>query len=317
MKNFFKILCTLLCVSFSTVNAQEIIIPNTDLSYEKVIKKPNAKVLLVEETGNGQLIRIGRYNSLPSAGQVSQVAEDFIVPTGERWDIDSFTVRMAVRFLSGVEADRYTILFYEDNNGVPGSVKFTLATQGNFGIPGNLVFFNLRIDVDETVLQFTEGKYWVSIVPIYETASPSSNGMALDGGETITSGGPALFRDSIPANLSSVSDWTTFSPNGNPLAFAFSFRGDVVNLTGVSELVYENGSIEAYPNPAENQITFSTQKPNGKVSIYDATGKIIDIVSISSNKTIHNIDEYENGIYFYQLVSVKQELVGSGKFIVR
>ena len=83
------------------------------------------------------------------------------------------------------------------------------------------------------------------------------------------------------------------------------------NLTG-------SFAINVYPNPAVNQITFSTTvKSESDLLISDAAGRQIENLKIEKGirQLQLNIEGYENGIYFYALKNA-EGLVARGTFSI-
>lgn len=74
-----------------------------------------------------------------------------------------------------------------------------------------------------------------------------------------------------------------------------------------------------YPNPARDFITFELDKNienNSKLIIYSFTGRKMTEVQISNLRITVNLGEYYRGLYLFQLVSPKGQVLESGKFQV-
>lgn len=97
------------------------------------------------------------------------------------------------------------------------------------------------------------------------------------------------------------------STQGNNLCFTPSSGG-----VGIVE--YNNASlVNVYPNPAFNVVTFSTVK-SGNITVTDISGKIIETLVITGEKTSLDMSNYETGIYFYQVKDENNRVI-SGKLI--
>ncbi|WP_157760717.1 T9SS type A sorting domain-containing protein [Chitinophaga caeni] len=82
---------------------------------------------------------------------------------------------------------------------------------------------------------------------------------------------------------------------------------------GVSKVV------KLYPNPATTKINFEILHSNDKVYeiiVYNFLGKKMDHLKNVGVRTVLNLDNYYSGIYIYQLIDNKGNVVESGKFNV-
>ena len=72
--------------------------------------------------------------------------------------------------------------------------------------------------------------------------------------------------------------------------------------TGISELQNFESSICIFPNPAYDvlNISFAQQILPINISIIDMNGKILNGVNINKNKTLIDVRDFKNGIYFIQ-----------------
>ncbi len=73
---------------------------------------------------------------------------------------------------------------------------------------------------------------------------------------------------------------------------------------GINTPAFSENDINAYPNPASDNITITFPSSNdGSLSIYDMTGKVIFTTNIEANTTSYNMNlsEFKTGIYFYEL----------------
>ncbi len=78
----------------------------------------------------------------------------------------------------------------------------------------------------------------------------------------------------------------------------------------------ERGTLEVFPNPANNTITVVIEKTvllNAKITITDAPGKIIQEQEVMQNQTQINITSLHAGIYFIHLLTKEKSY--SAKFV--
>ena len=101
-------------------------------------------------------------------GEPTMSADDFTVPAGEEWTIETL---MARGFLSvgAPEPQGFGYSIYRDNNGEPG----TLVTEAN--ITGSFDVENVEINL-ATPVTLEEGKYWLGIYAYYATATGTTEG---------------------------------------------------------------------------------------------------------------------------------------------
>ena len=74
-----------------------------------------------------------------------------------------------------------------------------------------------------------------------------------------------------------------------------------------------------YPNPARDFITFEfegTVENNSRLVIYSFTGTKMTEIQISNLKKTINLSDYYRGLYLFQLISPKGQILESGKFQV-
>ena len=77
--------------------------------------------------------------------------------------------------------------------------------------------------------------------------------------------------------------------------------------------------IKSYPNPATSFITFDLQKSYDKgfdIQVFNFLGKMIFEQKNIAPKTTINLNEYNRGVYIYQLRDRDGKIIESGKFQV-
>jgi len=75
--------------------------------------------------------------------------------------------------------------------------------------------------------------------------------------------------------------------------------------------------VKFYPNPATSFITFDLQKSNEKgydIQVYNFLGKVVYEQKNISPRTTINLNEYNRGVYIYQLRERDGKIIESGKF---
>ncbi|WP_447642701.1 MULTISPECIES: T9SS type A sorting domain-containing protein [Chitinophagaceae] len=93
-----------------------------------------------------------------------------------------------------------------------------------------------------------------------------------------------------------------------------------IDYVGYDLGVTENKLISKYyPNPARDYITFEFDKKienNCTLVIYSFTGRKMGETQVSNLKITVNLSEYFRGLYMFQLISPKGQVLESGKFQV-
>ena len=80
--------------------------------------------------------------------------------------------------------------------------------------------------------------------------------------------------------------------------------------------VNEIDVISLYPNPASLSATINIGNNNAEsINIIDMTGRIVESITVTSNKETFDVSNYNNGVYFYQVIS-KGVAIKTEKFIV-
>ena len=86
----------------------------------------------------------------------SDLADDFVVPTGETWNVQSIDAD-GVYFPFDGPANSFNVFFYADNAGLPGTQVYSAMNQP-FSVVGTTFSVNLP-----SMAVLTEGTYWVEI----------------------------------------------------------------------------------------------------------------------------------------------------------
>lgn len=77
--------------------------------------------------------------------------------------------------------------------------------------------------------------------------------------------------------------------------------------------------VKFYPNPATSFVTFDLQKSNEKgydIQVYNFLGKVVYEQKNIAPRTTINLNEFNRGMYIYQLRERDGKIVESGKFQV-
>jgi len=77
--------------------------------------------------------------------------------------------------------------------------------------------------------------------------------------------------------------------------------------------------VRFYPNPATTTITFDIQRNYEKgyqIQVYSFIGKMVYESKNVSNRTVINLNDYNRGVYVFQLRDANGKILESGKFQV-
>ena len=76
-------------------------------------------------------------------------------------------------------------------------------------------------------------------------------------------------------------------------------------------------SFNAYPNPASSAITiFAKTETKASINVFDLTGRNIGTFDMDSYKKVINLDNFENGLYIYNVIDSNKKVLHTGKFSV-
>lgn len=112
----------------------------------------------------------GKWKALAAGSQLTNCADDFTVPAGEVWTIDSVYFNGFTSTGGVPDPERFGIIIYEDNAGQPGTEVY----NEEMGITSGT--FPDSNYVPTTGLVLSEGTYWLSAVGVYDTATGLATG---------------------------------------------------------------------------------------------------------------------------------------------
>lgn len=107
-------------------------------------------------------------NDDPNGGKSCIAADDFEIPTGEVWTID--TIRTYLYWYKRA-ADRYQICIWPDNNNLPDDNNVLYDFTFEVTLPNELTLYSINLDVTPASIGLSEGTYWFSVMGVYDTAS--------------------------------------------------------------------------------------------------------------------------------------------------
>ena len=137
--------------SHPMVSSGAIEVPATVPAFPK-----NPQVVLYDQYDNASAIGTfsSTFTDFPDFS--SDLADDFVVPTGQTWNVQSIDADGAY-FLFNGPANSFNVFFYADNAGLPGAQVYS-ATNQPFSVVGTTFSVTLP-----SIAVLTEGTYWVEI----------------------------------------------------------------------------------------------------------------------------------------------------------
>ncbi len=85
---------------------------------------------------------------------------------------------------------------------------------------------------------------------------------------------------------------------------------------GVNEVAKAKSNVTLFPNPATDKINIAGVSQESLLLIFDQNGKMIEQTTLKKNNNSLNTVNYNNGLYFYNIVPVNGSAVTKGKFVI-
>jgi ABC-type metal ion transport system substrate-binding protein len=100
--------------------------------------------------------------------------------------------------------------------------------------------------------------------------------------------------------------------------FAFATSFIVANKNDINDVQIR--TVQCYPNPATSFVNFefaaNTEKQNYTLAIYSFIGNKISESAITTSKITVTLENYQRGLYVFQLKNKVGQIIESGKFQV-
>lgn len=116
-----------------------------------------------------------------------------------------------------------------------------------------------------------------------------------------------------------ISEFPVFIKQGSALLPVLD--SVVHSVTGISRLNFENKSIQVFPTPANNTISFSglnfIPAPSYQLQLADITGRVLLSTKLTSATASVDVSQLASGTYFYRIVQSATGSAFSGKVIVQ
>lgn len=150
------------------------------------------------------------------------------------------------------------------------------------------------------------------------TAVEQSSAYTLATGDSVW----VLIPNSPEADTSYMYRWLS-NEHSYAVAEVYANPGDTLyyatyltsTLVGVNEHAKNSNTVSVFPSPASDKVSFKGIDSDAYLIIFDVNGKLVEKVSLRKNTTI-NVSNYNNGVYFYNVVPLNGSAVSKGKFVV-
>jgi len=147
---------------------------------------------------------------------------------------------------------------------------------------------------------------------IYRTGATTSNYSI----NHITMSYNPLYVSVVPDTQMIYCSSSRYRTVGSKIGSAFYVDAFCWDCTlGINQL-NENASISVYPNPASNEINFSSTVNANYIEIYDITSRKFGIYPMQNNKVQIQTETFPLGLYIYDVLNEKKEVISRGKFEV-
>lgn len=108
-----------------------------------------------------------------------------------------------------------------------------------------------------------------------------------------------------------------YSPDGTNATFN-SFSAAIYNLfNSISEAAKAAATVKVYPNPAVSILNIDLDYEKEKIiNIFDITGKVVQTLRSSANRTDIDVSMFNKGMYLYEIRTAGNDMIKSGRFNV-
>jgi S-layer homology domain len=200
----------------------------------------------------------------------SDAADDFVIPSGQAWVINSVTMNGQYTGTGG-PAPAVNLTIFADSGGVPGTAACTYPLQTPADSSGTFTF------TLPSSCTLSEGTYWLDVQAVLNFLPGTTEWKAEV--RSVQSNSPALWRNPGNGFGFGCSDWsnmqTCLSAPGPDLMFSLS--GALVIVTPVALLVDESGTgnLDGVLEMGET-VTISPSWANGTADAFTLQGLVTD-----------------------------------------
>ena len=183
-----------------------------------------------------------------------------------------------------------------------------IASDDGAGITGNVI---VRLLVSDPCADVS-----IDVTGSVDINTISAEVSGVDGDYTVSWSGPGNVspEDSLTVVADSIGTYTVVVTDTIGCTGTASFEVEgIANLSNLEA----NNNINVYPNPAKTLINFDVAGADAKnIYVFDATGKAITTLNVTSDVVTYNVEGLETGMYMYHITSQDGTLIGSSRFVV-
>ncbi len=234
-------------------------------------------------------------------------ADDFVIPTGETWEIATVFAHGAYT-TGGGPAASFDVVFYEDASGLPGAVAFADSAL----VPISVFDGDVAMDLSAPA-SLGEGTYWLSVVANMPFAP---DGQWFWRTATVVTGNPYAWED--PDGVIGITQCVTWQPGASvcgagggedpDLSFRISGNFPTAGEAG-SEFPSSVALGQNYPNPfsLSTSIPFEVSEiSHVRITGYDVLGReVAGVVSQTYAPGRYSVSfdaaNLPSGTYLYRL----------------
>jgi len=240
-----------------------------------------------------------KFGGLASGANIVECSDDFDVPTGNTWTVTSIYVNgtPSAQALT-TTIDSFAVNIYSDNSALPGTLlhkaSVALAMEGT------------NLDTAQTLalatpITLTPGKYWISVMAVYDTAT------GLSACRWNWKSGPNYIGDTCVLQTTTTFfgaafAWTRLWDLGVGVERSFYFTINGTTITGIDN--NNTNEISIYPNPSNGMLNI-TNAENANVVVYNLLGEVVANSNCNSAFSTVDLSNLSNGQYIVKVVSDK------------
>lgn len=223
----------------------------------------------------------------------------------------SYAIKLTTKTVFGITA-----------NGIASTG--TLITTPPYGVTGGIPFTG-RPDSITGWYKYTPQGADQGFIQLMLTGSSITDTIGFVKVETPNAAVTSFTYFSAPVTYYSSSNptnsiWILSSSRGdNPVVNSSIIVDDIAMVFNPTGLNHEmtNSSAKLLNNPAADKLYFSTDNQSYQLQLISVTGNTVLNRTLTSDNNAVGIDEVANGIYFYTITGMQNNLITSGKVIIR
>src|SRR5690554_1908153 len=214
----------------------------------------------------------------------SSTANDITIDAGINFELNN----VVAYFLSGWPLSSADIIYYDDNNGLPGSQigsenNLNIVSTNAIGSAFNMSVYMVEFDVAPFEFegqQNTDTTYWIQI-------KAENTG----GSDTYWAG---RFGNTVGYELANKGSGSWNHPRPD-LDGVYLFSGDCEDILGVNNNAMTQFTV--YPNPTSDFINIESAEQIEAIAMYNLLGQQVLAVDVNNSSTKLDISALQQGVY--------------------